>query len=280
MSVNLLLCEGVSSSPDVRVLGKLLAGLCQVKPMDGKYGMGTRIIARREPPHSSVVAGMLDGDFIKEWAIPINKPREWQSNDKKIHFGWCWERKEIENYLIDPLIVERALGGQSPNMDQYRTALAKARDKIADYQAARTALSASRVRFKDLPSSFGRKRGKIKHTFPDCLSEDSCNLGIKNIVEDHQTEQIIELSDVQKAFQQYLSECRPGGIRYQDYLHAFAGKDLFWAVDEWFEAQGYSSAWVFCEKVAMAVWQSQEDIADWVAEWSELRQLIGIGVKK
>ena len=66
MPVNLLLCEGGSSSPDVRVLGKLLAGSCQTKPMGGKYGMGARIIARREMLQSVVVAGMLDGDFIEQ----------------------------------------------------------------------------------------------------------------------------------------------------------------------------------------------------------------------
>ena len=32
MPVSLLLCEGGPGSPDVRVLSKVLAGLCEVRP--------------------------------------------------------------------------------------------------------------------------------------------------------------------------------------------------------------------------------------------------------
>ncbi|MBF0428401.1 MAG: hypothetical protein HQL94_05715 [Magnetococcales bacterium] len=50
MPVNVLLCEGGAGSPDVRVLGKLLGGVCEIRPEGGKYGMGQKIIAKRSSP--------------------------------------------------------------------------------------------------------------------------------------------------------------------------------------------------------------------------------------
>ena len=111
MPVNLLLCEGGLNSPDVRLLSKLLAGRCEVRAMGGKQGMGERIKARRESTGRKVVFGMLDGDFVEHWAMPLNRPRPWTIKDSKedVLIGWRWERKEVENYLVDPVIVHRAL---------------------------------------------------------------------------------------------------------------------------------------------------------------------------
>lgn len=117
MPVSVLLCEGGPNSPDLRVLSKLLIGLCQIRDSGGKYGMGDRIITWREARAKGnsldICCGILDGDFISDWEIPKNEPRRWESIDKKIHFGWRWERKEIENYLIDPVVVEKSLGNNS-----------------------------------------------------------------------------------------------------------------------------------------------------------------------
>jgi hypothetical protein len=137
MPVNILLCEGGPNSPDVRVLVKLLPGRCEIRPMGGKYGMGERIKARREVLGGMVVFGILDGDFLGEWQEPTNAPREWIASDGEI-LGWRWERKEIENYLIDPTIVRRSMETSAADEDQYLQALEDARNRIAVYQAART----------------------------------------------------------------------------------------------------------------------------------------------
>jgi hypothetical protein len=82
MPVSQLLCEGGNNSPDVRVLTKLLAGLCEVKPLGGKYGMGAKIIARCELLGENSVFGLLDGDFIKDWNTPRGEPVEWKSAEE------------------------------------------------------------------------------------------------------------------------------------------------------------------------------------------------------
>lgn len=219
MPVNILLCEGSSGSPDVRVLSKLLSGLCEIKPLGGKYGMGDSIIARREIQSKDIngkdiVFGLLDRDFIEEWHVPNKQPCIWKSKDSQITFGWRWERKEIENYLIDPDVVKKALNQDSFDLRGYCETLEKARDAIAIYQASRIALSVSRVRFKPLTSSFGPIRGKEKYPFPDSLDEQSCREGIKRTIQNHQQTQTISEKGVMQAFERYKSECNSGGDRY------------------------------------------------------------------
>ncbi|HIJ82985.1 MAG TPA: hypothetical protein HPQ00_02145, partial [Magnetococcales bacterium] len=207
--------------------------------------MGQKILAKRETPqHKNTVAGILDGDFLKEWKPPEGKPQVWQisENHRIFTLGWRWERIEIENYLVDPIVIEKTIGKDRIDLIQYKQALEQARNDIAAYQAARTALSANRRRLKILKSCFGSERGKEKHHFPNDLSTPSCEEGIKNTVASHREEQFINEKDVIESFGHYRKECLPDGIRYQHYLHTFSGKDLFWAMDGWLRKNRFQGA--------------------------------------
>lgn len=274
MPVNLLLCEGGPNSPDVRLLGKLLAGRCEVRPLGPKQGMGERIKVRRESIGKDVVFGLLDGDFLEDWTMPMNRPRPWKikENKSEVQLGWRWERKEVENYLIDPVIVRRALGSGSPPEEQYKDALERARDEVAVYQAARTALSACRRRFTPLPSAFGPKRGRERHKFPNALDEASCREGINQTVHEHMDTQVVMTEDVMSCFNTYLPDFHIGAVRHQDFLHAFAGKDLLWAMNERLQQWGLGGALAFREKILKGISQTSEDIADWLPEWKALRE--------
>ncbi|MCU0288930.1 MAG: hypothetical protein MUF15_21360 [Acidobacteria bacterium] len=278
MSISVLLCEGGPSSPDLRVLSKLLTGLCQVKYSGGKYGMGERIKLWREMSEKAnrldICCGILDGDFITEWKIPINEPRKWESNDKKIHFGWRWERKEIENYLIDPLVVRNSLGKKSPHMDMYTQELKLARNSIAIYQAARTALDKHRLRFYPLLSAFGKECGGEKHPFPVALDEESCIIGIRENIRKYSETQIIREEKVLDSFGYYKSECLEGGQRFNNFLQAFSGKDLLWAMNDWLSNNGFIGSLAFREKIVSGIQQSTEDISTWLPEWEKLRTVI------
>jgi hypothetical protein len=270
------MCEGAPNSPDARVLGKLLAGQCEIKPCGGKYGMGERIIARRESIGNDVVFGLLDGDFTEDWHTPVQQPRLWETkeNERKIHLGWRWERKEIENYLIDPLIVQRIIPSDSLNIDNYRQELEKVRDSIGLYQAARIALCANRPRFKKLESSFGKKRGKSDYLFPERIDDQTCLDGIRQAVLNHSSLQIVKEEMVLQSFEKYLPECQKGGIRYQYYLTAFSGKDLLWAMDDWLQKIGLGGVSIFCERILTGIINTTEDIVDWIPEWKSLKDII------
>jgi hypothetical protein len=167
MPVIVLLCEGARDSPDARVLNKLLAGYCTVQPVGSKFGMDAFILARRDVSPTAMVMGLKDGDFDREWDAPADRPEPWlkrRAGGQTDHLGWSWARTEIENYLIDPEVVARALGPKAPPPDRYREILDGAARDISDYTAARVALSRCRLTVKQLPNHWGKRRGSDKHS--------------------------------------------------------------------------------------------------------------------
>jgi hypothetical protein len=224
--VDLLLCEGGANSPDIRLLRRLLTGYCgEIRAMGGKYGMGPRILARRESTGAKV-AGLLDGDFLHDWPGRSESPRSWQTENGGITFGWRWSRKEIENYLIDPTVVSRSLGAAAPSSADYVKLLEAAADKICFYQAARTALGNCRKRFRDLPSNWGHPRGRDGHPFPDDATETGCQTGIGQVVTDHGADQTVTSAQVLARYGELLPAFTGSGQRRLDFMWTFAGKDL------------------------------------------------------
>lgn len=128
MPLSLLLCEGVAGSPDARVLAKLVAGRCAIEPAGSKYGLDSQVLIRRTIING-LVAGLRDADFDRDWTGPEANPEIWSKHAEggvAHRLGWCWRRKEIENYLIDPIVVSNALGLNAPDLAVYRTLLEKA----------------------------------------------------------------------------------------------------------------------------------------------------------
>jgi hypothetical protein len=93
-------------------------------------------------------------------------------------------------------------------------------------------------------------------------------------LEEHKKDQSVSESDVIKSFEIYFQECQPGGCRFDNYLIAFAGKDLMQAIDQWLSDNGFIGAWAFREKLLVGISKTQEDIAEWLPEWKLLRESI------
>ena len=126
MSVNILLCEGAPKSPDVRVLTALLSGVCLVEPSGDKYGLPRWVRTNRGVRIASVIAALRDRDLEAEYSQPQDSPHPWRQNDERGHpfwLGWYWERVEIENYLVDPQVVQRSLGDRAPDQQSYQDGL-------------------------------------------------------------------------------------------------------------------------------------------------------------
>ena len=143
MPVNILYCEGVAKSPDMQLISAIVPPGCVVRPIGSKQGLAQRILGGLDVRAGSTIAGLRDRDFDDDDSPPSGNPRNWQIADagKQIFLGWYWERKEIENYLIDPKIVKRSLGDNAPPASDYRIALQQSGEKIAAYTAARITLS-------------------------------------------------------------------------------------------------------------------------------------------
>ncbi|MEC4895156.1 MAG: hypothetical protein SAL07_20535 [Oscillatoria sp. PMC 1051.18] len=274
MSVNILYCEGGKNSPDIRVLLNILSGICTVKPAGSKYGLDRQILFIKQENllPSSVVAALKDRDFDLNESLPTHSPRNWlvKDNNQDIQIGWSWERKEIENYLIDPEVVSRALGSKAPPIENYRTALEESAKNIADYTAARIALSLSRQRLLPLNNCWGGG----KHPFPDRLAESDCRVGITDVVRQYEQAQIIREDDVLNSFEQLLSVCRVGGVRFQNFLTFFSGKDLLCGMRSALIGWGLGEPFVFRERIVKGIENSTEDISSWIPEWTQLRQVV------
>ncbi len=276
MSVNILYCEGGKNSPDIRVLLNLLSGICTVRPAGSKYGLDRQIlfIKQQKLLPSSIVAALRDRDFDSDESLPNNSPRNWcvRDNEQIVQVGWTWERREIENYLIDPEVVSHALGSKSPPMEEYRAALAESAQAIADYTAARIALSLSRQQSLPLTNYWGNKIGQ--HRFPNCLTEQDCRSSIIRIIQQYKQAQVISESTVLKTFEELLPKCRDGGVRFQNFITFFSGKDLLYGMRSALQDWSLGEPFVFRERVVKGIENSTEDVPSWIPEWNQLRQVV------
>ncbi|NJK73760.1 MAG: hypothetical protein HC786_11810 [Richelia sp. CSU_2_1] len=269
MSLNVLYCEGNSKSLDIRLLQQLLPGTCLIKPIGGKnYGFEEKIISDRAI--NPKLAGLCDRDFdCRDFRI-ANEPIKWFYGDVQI--GWFWERKEIENYAIDPEVVGLALGRKAPPIDEYKAALQKAAETISAYTAARTALSC--YRFKN---SWGEQVDKT-HYFPQIskLGKDRCRDKIKEIVRQNKGDRIVEEQNVVDKFENLLPLYRPDGDRFQNLLTFFAGKDLLYVMKHKLQEFGFNSKDPineFLERIFQRI-ELSEDVWTWMPEWQKLRESI------
>ena len=275
MSVKILYCEGSKDSPDVRVLNNVLKA-CRVKPAGSKYSLAQniRFIRGQRVSSAPIVAAIKDRDFDDDESSPVNSPQEWlvKDNDRKIPVGWYWERKEIENYLIDPNVVSQALATKAPPIEAYRAALEKSAKTIANYTAARIALSLSRSKkLLPLKNGWGKERGKDRHRFPDRFAESDCRTEIKDIVRQYEREKEITEKTVLETFERVLPSCREGGHRFKHFLTFFSGKDLLFAMESDLMGWQLGSPFKFRERILIGIENSPEDVCSWVPEWHQLR---------
>lgn len=276
MSVNVLYCEGAKNSPDIRVLLNVLSGICTVRFAGSKNGLDQKILFTKQENllPGSTVAALKDRDFDNDESTPTNTPRSWLAkvHDQNIQVGWSWERKEIENYLIDPEVVSHALGSKAPPIKDYCAALEESARTIADYTAARIALSISRQPLLPLKNCWGNVGGQ--HPFPERLAELDCRTGITDIVHQYEQAQIVREEDVLVSFEHLLSMCRVGGCRFQHFLIFFSGKDLLCGMRSALIGWGLGEPFVFRERIVKGIENSTESVSSWVPEWDQLRQIV------
>ena len=277
MSVNILYCEGAQKSPDLRVLLALLGGVCEIKPGGSKYGFGQGVRFARMaggPRSATTIAGLRDRDFDADDTPPVCAPRIWRVDNDTLWLGWYWERTEIENYLADPEVVSRAVGVRALDAQSYEAALRASAESIADYTAARTALSLARVRFNPLQNAWGKERGANNHSFPDLRVETDCRAAICDILASHKTTQVIPVENVLERFDTLLPACRPGGDRFMHFLTFFSGKDLLLGMQDHLAQLGLGTPGQFRERILKGIEQAQDDVWNWLPEWKQLRILV------
>lgn len=215
MPVNILYCEGDDKSLDVQILSLIVPKDCLVKPIGSKHGFHQRILGARNAQQNAGIVGLKDRDFDEDDSIPITQPRNWYAtdNNQKVQIGWYWERKEIENYLIDPEVVKCALGFKAPPLDKYKAALQASAKMIANYTAARMVLSY--VSYPNPPFNAWGEEREPGHLFPKDkgLKEQDCRSKISSIFKDYEKKIVVSKEEVLSQFEQLCQDCQPEGCR-------------------------------------------------------------------
>jgi len=139
MPVSRLLVEG---KLDAILLSAFLGGNPPVEPRGSKNSL--KPITAEEMSHEGPrVAFVRDRDF--DFDPPLDEKVELtEITDTRFPepLGWYWSRHEIENYLLDPAIIQ--LVWPSVSRHDYESMLVKAAVKIRFYEAARWAVGIAR----------------------------------------------------------------------------------------------------------------------------------------
>lgn|GEM_PF-547166 len=290
MSVNILYCEGAPGGIDIRLILNIVPKSCKIEPIGSKQGFAQRILGTIDARAGLTIAGLKDRDFDDNDSPPKHEPRNWtfKINNQGKNLGWIWERKEIENYLIDPEVVRRALRQEAHQANEYRKALEDSANKIHAYTAARIALSLYFKKLPTLPQNYwGEPRNETNtYFFPKdkSLKQADCSSKLKKIITEYARKiDPPEISDPKKSqsnilniFNTVLPTCQPSGNRFKDqnYLTFFAGKDLLYGMRDQLKSFKFSSPDNFCEKILKGIEETEEDVWLWLPEWQRLRELI------
>ena len=129
MPVDVLIVEG---NLDSEILAAVFKGTPVIRRGGSKNALKPQ--ARCEREQNGVAAGYLrDRDFDYEppdsFSVAVA-----DSMHNRSTLGWRWARHEIENYLLDPAIVERATG---VTIQEWSEALTDVASRISGYQIAR-----------------------------------------------------------------------------------------------------------------------------------------------
>jgi len=274
-----IFCEGNNDSCDSLLLTKILGDIASVVSCGSRFGMKHRVEAVRMATFNQCYA-ILDRDFSKEWQKTKPLLNNWtvMENNQEVLYGWYWQRKEIENYLLDPDVARKALGQARLPWNEYQTELNNVRDKVMVYQAARITLSVlGRTGQYYVKSSFGNERGSDdQYKFPNDvqLTEESCTQWIEDICEEYQQRHAGRLAQAKQLFKRYREECMKDGVRYKEYMSSFSGKDMAWMMDEWYINHGFIGTKSFLFEIIKGILNSTDDVSSWVEEWQELKSAV------
>jgi hypothetical protein len=266
-----LYCEGSFEGTDIRVISQIAPRGCVVRPVGSKNRLAEAVIADRRRIPS--LAGLVDRDF--DCVQKTNNQQPIELFEGTIQVGWSWERKEIENYLLDPCVIEQTcIPKYGFTLDEYQEALQKVVERLKFYTAARTALSCSE--FKDRWGSAINNVFSARYSFPSNLERQACQTKIKEIVDQSRGDRIITSANVIEKFEELVSQFSTLGYRTSHPLVYHSGKDLLLAMkphlDSWLP-NPQNSIQTFTEQILKQLERSDKTWT-WLPEWAALRELL------
>jgi len=262
-----LLCEGMSGSLDARLLTALIApGGPRVAPAGSKTALGAAAAALTQAKVPTRV--MRDRDFDFEPGPDGTQPVEWTWSGEPV--GWHWRRHEVENYLLDPALVERALGGR-PGFARadYEARMVRCAEGMRPWMATRWTLGSIR---RDLPRRLGYR--------PEGLDldadEDTCReVGLKRVARfAADSTSPCAASSFESRCDVYflkLGACTTAG----DVLRWYAGKDLLAGIQRLEDGPAWCPPGSLVDATLETVAAAPEECCALLPEFVGLRALAG-----
>lgn len=246
MPVNRLLAEG---KLDAALLVGIFGGVPVVEGNTPKNSLAPRSRDLSKIINATVCY-IRDRDFDFFPPVNLTTPTIDNTTPGGNPLGWRWCRLEIENYLVEPVLVNASLGWPQPAFEAELIASANA---IRYYQAARWTIGQSR---KVLPPAkdFPTKPAGITHNFqvPANLGQPACQNWVN-------TQASTYLSSVDSIMQAGViaAELASHENRFttnfcsnlSDILLWFSGKDLLAQMILWLRATHNIHPTDFCARV-------------------------------
>jgi len=222
-------------------------------------------------PHAKHIY-LRDRDFDFE-PDPLPDVGPFEMKDK---FGYYWKRHEIENYILEPSIVEKAT---EVNIGDYQNALLESGRKIRYYQAARWAVGLTRI---ELPRSYDLRTHPTeidpsKFALPVALDSDSnkdwackkCQEFGTNIGACLNRTLICEKFDKKTALFSDKSF-----ISIENILIWFSGKDLLAGLKEWLDKNKQGTPKELLNKIRDWMIFHNDQVLEILPEWKRLQDIL------
>ncbi|WP_437937670.1 hypothetical protein [Sorangium sp. So ce341] len=268
MPVSVLLCEGEDNGPDVRLLHAILRGTgVQVEPSGGKDAFAGLIRGRRR--QTPGVCGLIDGDFPRDpgaWTEATDPgPRRWtlRQGEKRLMLGWMWRRKEVENYLLDPDVLARALRWDPAAKSHYVAQLERVFDALGHVTAARIALTCCAPRRNRLETQV-----RLDATKQELAQE------LQDKADAYTEGARLDKDKLLQAFERHVPDCLSGGRFRQHALEVFAGKNILARIQH---TPGFHPILKRKPELEERILNALEHDAEphsWLPEWAALRSAV------
>lgn len=269
MPITKLFVEG---DLDSEILVSILKGSPVLQVGGSKNALRPR--ARAERQDTKRESGYLrDRDFDFDPPEDLSRPTPDAEDDSNV-FGWRWCRHEIENYLIDPGIVNAATGYPIADIEQ---AIRLSAMEIRSYEAARWTVGIVR---RALPPQYELK------TRPDALNEidipqavdtESVTTWAKDNIDAHRT-RIVTVTDpanTQASLDSFFSRFDETFIaNVLNVIIWFSGKDLLAGMQAWLRAKGYENPGSFRARIRDWIIANPERTLELLPEWNRLTQIL------
>lgn len=264
MPVALLLCEGPPQSFDVRLLSVLLRGVVgEIRPSGGKDGFPNLVKSlRRSQPDT---CGLCDGDFprLPETWMPSDDAAEWTVGTECL--GWRWRRKEVENYLLDPVVLQRALAWSDEQRGDYEAAVERVLSRLAPSTAARMALTAHAPR-----------KVRVDTQVDPTASEAKIEELLRAKASAYNAGALIDEAALLSSYRELLPECKAGRFRPHG-LSVFSGKSIAALLGNSAKIQDLHPSLKHIDSLGDAVIEAAAKALaphEWLPEWNSLRQAV------